>query len=124
LARSGVGLKAAPGDMPAGRVCNPSLGATDETFIHFDEAAMTFTYEAIVRDAPVYFPVRGGRTAWTVKSLDAGRCEAQIEGEALWKLVISALLRPVMALFVGTPARRTLEGLKHYAETEKPHHAS
>jgi hypothetical protein len=110
--------------MPAGRVCVSSLGATDETFVHFDEAAMTFTYEAIVRDAPVYFPVRGGRTMWTVKSVDAGRCEAHIEGEALWKPVISALLRPVMALFVGTLARRTLEELKCYAATGKPHHAS
>ncbi len=114
---------AAPGadGMPAGRVCDSSLGATDETFVHYEAEAMTFTYEAIVRNAPVYFPVRGGRTTWTVKSLGADRCEAHIDGEALWKPVLGVLLRPVMGLFVATLARRSLEELKHYAETGEPH---
>lgn len=109
------------GGMPAGRVCDSSFGETDETFVRYDAEAMTFTYEAIVRDAPFYFPVRGGRTTWAVKARGPGRCEAAIEGEVLWKPVLGLLLRPLMGLFVATLARHSLEELKHYAETGEPH---
>lgn len=103
----------------SGRVCSSQYGDISENFIHFDEAGMTFTYDA-EGDAVPFFIKRTTNT-WTVEAIGEQACMVSFQPEATFVPVIAMLVYLPMRIFMGTVLKKTLEELKHYVETGEVH---
>jgi hypothetical protein len=103
----------------SGRVCSSQYGDITEGFIHFDEAGMTFTYDA-EGDAVPFFIKRTTNT-WTVEATGEGACIVSFQPEVDFIPVVGILVQLPMQMFMRKVLNNTLEELKHYVETGTVH---
>ena len=103
----------------AGRVCSSKYGDIVEGFIHFDEANMTFTYDAEGKAVPFF--IKQTTNTWTVEATDEKSCRVTFQPEALFLPVIGLVVYFPMKMFMRSVLIKTLEELKHYVETGTVH---
>ncbi len=102
-----------------GRVCLSKYGEITEGFIHFDEAGMTFTYDA--EGGAVPFFIKRTKNTTKVEPKGDHTCIVSIGPEVEFLPIIGLIVRFPMQMFMRTVLRNTLEELKHYAETGEVH---
>lgn len=103
----------------SGRVCTSQYGDIVEAFIHFDEANMTFTYDA-KGDAVPFFIKRTTNT-WTVEAIEEKTCIVYFQPEVEFIPIMGLFVGLPMRMFMRTVLQKTLEELKHYVETGSIH---
>lgn len=103
----------------SGRVCSSKYGDMVEGFIHFDEAGMTFTYDAN-GDAVPFFITETTNT-WKVEAKGDNACIVSFSPEVDFIPVMGIIMSFPIRMFMHNVLQNTLEELKHYVETGKVH---
>lgn len=103
----------------SGRICSSKYGDIVEGFIHFDEAGMTFTYDA--KGDAVPFFIKGTINTWKVEAKGDNACIMSFSPEVDFIPVIGIIVGFPIRMFMRTVLQNTLEELKHYMETGKVH---
>jgi hypothetical protein len=106
-----------PDGAPVGaRVCTaPGFGDVHETFVHFDEAARTFTYRAEASGMPPF--VTGLQNRWSFRALELDRTEIVTRGTVTMRDLPGRLVAPFLRLRLRGTAALFAAELKHLAET-------
>ncbi len=98
-----------------GRVCTSKYGDITEAFIHYDEAGMTFTYDA--EGGAVPFFIRRTTNTWKVEAKGEQACIVSFQPEVDFIPVIGIIVHFPMQIFMRNVLQKTLEELKYYVET-------
>lgn len=101
-----------------GRVCEvPSFGHIKETFIHYDEERMTFTYLA---DGGPFF-MESASNGWTVTPFSETESTVFFDAEMILKPGWHIIMALPMRWQINKILRETTEELKYYIETGSIH---
>ena len=103
----------------SGRICTTSYGKVEEAITHYDDKNKKISYDAKAEKMPFF--IKGLHNTWSMASLDHDKTKVNIE----FKVEISSPFNLFAEFMMKSQMRKTmrlsLEELKHYIETGKPH---
>lgn len=101
-----------------GRVCEvPGMGQIKETFTHFDNKKMSYTY--IAGGGPFF--MRSASNSWTVTAVNPNQSMVHFDAELIIKPPFRILLSLPIRWQINRLLRETTEELKFYIETGNIH---
>ena len=103
----------------AGRVCQTSLGPFTETIEEYDPTNHRVAYSATGDKMPGF--VKSLVNSWTLTPIGAGRTKVRMELNADIAFPFNVLMGWMMKMQFKGALKDSIEDLKHYAETGKPH---
>ena len=103
----------------AGRVCQTSLGPFTETIQEYDPNNHRVAYSATGDKMPGF--VKSLVNSWTLTPAGSGRTKVRMELNADIAFPFNVLMGWMMKMQFRGALRDSIEDLKHYAETGKPH---
>lgn len=110
----------APKGAPAsGRVCETSIGPVQETMVRYDEADREMAYSAQAEKMPFF--VQHMINNWKVSAMGPGQCRVDMWLEVQLSFPFNLLMGWMMRMQIGKLLTESVEELKHFAETGRPH---
>ena len=103
----------------AGRVCQTSLGPFTESIEEYDPVNHRVAYSATGDKMPGF--VKSLVNSWTLTPAGSGRTKVRMELNADIAFPFNVLMGWMMKMQFRGALKDSIEDLKHYAETGKPH---
>ena len=104
-----------------GRICTNSVAGFDdiqETFTHYNEEAMTFSYKA-TKGTPSF--MQKAENNWAVQAIDANQCIVEARGEINVQVFPGLVIIPFLKWQMNRLSKQTMAELKYFAENDQPH---
>ncbi len=114
-----VGEAKVAGAPAAGRVCQTSLGPFTESIEEYDSVNHRVAYSATGDKMPGF--VKSLVNSWTLTPAGSGRTKVRMELNADIAFPFNVLMGWMMKMQFRGALKDSIEDLKHYAETGKPH---
>ena len=114
-----VGEAKVAGAPAAGRVCQTSLGPFTESIEEYDPINHRVAYSATGDKMPGF--VKSLVNSWTLTPAGSGRTKVRMELNADIAFPFNVLMGWMMKMQFRGALKDSIEDLKHYAETGKPH---
>ena len=114
-----VGEAKVAGAPAAGRVCQTSLGPFTESIEEYDPVNHRVAYSATGEKMPGF--VKSLVNSWTLTPAGSGRTKVRMELNADIAFPFNVLMGWMMKMQFRGALKDSIEDLKHYAETGKPH---
>ena len=114
-----VGEAKVAGAPAAGRVCQTSLGPFTESIEEYDPVNHRVAYSATGDKMPGF--VKSLVNSWTLTPAGSGRTKVRVELNADIAFPFNVFMGWMMKMQFRGALKDSIEDLKHYAETGKPH---
>lgn len=103
----------------AGRKCQTTLGGFNEDIVTYDEQKMKLAYSATGDKMPFF--VKQLVNNWSITPVNANRSRIDMRLEMDLLPVFNLIMAPMMKMQMGKVLEESIEELKYFVETGKPH---